>query len=279
MNKDLLELYSDYLLSSFSYTTATGLSRMCAGEVSHDKITRFLASEEMDSRALWRLLKPLARQVENEDGVLIIDDTIEEKPYTDESELVCWHYDHSKGRSVKGINLISALYHVESAQGSAFPPGACVPVAFELVNKSEWIFEEEKQKWRRRSPETKNEAYRRMLSACKDNRLKFRSAFSSDLFYSASQNMSYIKEELNREFIMALKTNRKVALSLEDKRKGAYDERVGSLMLKPGAVLEVHLEQVRFPLFMLKGKSSQTKTEAQASCIWLAATRPSTTSG
>ena len=64
--------------------------------------------------------------------------------------------------------------------------------------------------------------------------------------------MSYIKEELNREFIMGLKTNRKVALSLEDKRKGAYDERVGSLKLKPGAVLEVHLEQVRFPLFVLK---------------------------
>jgi DDE superfamily endonuclease len=131
----------------------------------------------MDSRALWRLVKPLARQVEDEDGVLIIDDTIEEKPYTDESELVCWHYEHSKGRSVKGINLISALYHVEGAEGGALPPAACVPVAFELVNKSEWIFEK-KQKWRRRSLETKNEAYRRMLSACKDNRLKFRSAFS-----------------------------------------------------------------------------------------------------
>jgi hypothetical protein len=70
MNKDLLELYSDYLLSSFSYTTATGLSRMSAAEVSHDKITRFLASEEMDSRALWRLVKPLVRQIEGEDDVL-----------------------------------------------------------------------------------------------------------------------------------------------------------------------------------------------------------------
>jgi hypothetical protein len=90
--------------------------------------------------------------------------------------------------------------------------------------------------------------------------------------------MSHIKEELKREFIMALKTNRKVALSLEDKRKGAY-ERIGSLGLEQGAVLEVHLEQVSFPLFVLKGKSSQTKTEAQACCIWLAATRPSTTSG
>jgi hypothetical protein len=270
MNKDLLELYSDYLLSSFSYTTATGLSRMSAGEVSHDKITRFLASEEMDSRALWRLVKPLARQVEDEDGVLIIDDTIEEKPYTDESELVCRHYDHFKGRSVKGINLISALYHVEGAEGGAFPPGACVPVAFELVKKSEWIFDQKKQKWRRRSSETKNEAYRRMLSACKDDRLKFRYVLS-DVIYSASQNMSHIKEELKREFIMALKTNRKVALSLEDKRKGAY-VRVGSLKLKPGPVLEVHLEQVRFPLFVLE--QVFTNEDGSTGVLYLASSDP-----
>ena len=99
MKKDLLELYSDYLLSSFSHTTATGLSRMSTGEVSHDKITRFLASEEMDSRALWRLVKPLARQVEgDDDGVLIIDDTIEEKPYTDESET-------ARGAVDRGLHL------------------------------------------------------------------------------------------------------------------------------------------------------------------------------
>jgi hypothetical protein len=65
------------------------------------------ASEEMDSRTLWHLVKPLVRQVEDEvedeERVLVIDDTIEEKPYTDESELVCWHYDHSKGRSVKRL--------------------------------------------------------------------------------------------------------------------------------------------------------------------------------
>ncbi len=48
MNKDLLELYSDYPLSSFTHVTATGLSRMSAGEVGHDGITRFLASKQMD---------------------------------------------------------------------------------------------------------------------------------------------------------------------------------------------------------------------------------------
>ena len=114
MNKDLLELYSDYLLSAFSYTTATGLSAMTNGAISHDKITRFLAEKELDSPALWRLVKPPVREFEGDEegGVLIVDDTIEEKPYTDESELICWHYDHSQGRTVKGINLLSALTEI-----------------------------------------------------------------------------------------------------------------------------------------------------------------------
>ncbi len=95
MNRDLLELYSDHLLSAFGYTTATGLSKMTNGVVSHDKVARFLSEKELNSSELWRLVKPLVREVEDEEsGVLIVDDAVEEKPYTDESELVCWHYDH-----------------------------------------------------------------------------------------------------------------------------------------------------------------------------------------
>ena len=40
MNTDLLELYSDYLLSAFGHTTATGLSAMTNGAVSHDNDVR-----------------------------------------------------------------------------------------------------------------------------------------------------------------------------------------------------------------------------------------------
>lgn len=88
MNKELLELYSDYLLlSSFSHVTATGLSAMTGGEVSHDRITRFLASEEMDSRELWPLVKPLARRVQSDDGVLVIDTPSRRSPTTTKASL------------------------------------------------------------------------------------------------------------------------------------------------------------------------------------------------
>jgi hypothetical protein len=39
MKKEFLELYSDYLISLFSYVTATGLSTALNGQVSHDKIS------------------------------------------------------------------------------------------------------------------------------------------------------------------------------------------------------------------------------------------------
>ena len=45
MDKPLLDLYADYLISSFGPTTATGLSRLLQTHLSHDKITRFLSEK------------------------------------------------------------------------------------------------------------------------------------------------------------------------------------------------------------------------------------------
>jgi len=82
-----------------------------AGTISQDKITRFLAEEDFTSKHLWRLVKPTVRQVQSSEGILIFDDTIEEKTSTDENELITWHWDHIAGRAVKGVNLLSALYY------------------------------------------------------------------------------------------------------------------------------------------------------------------------
>ncbi len=45
MNKQLLDIYSDYLIAQNQYATATGLSDLLEGQISHDKITRFLNKE------------------------------------------------------------------------------------------------------------------------------------------------------------------------------------------------------------------------------------------
>jgi hypothetical protein len=134
MNRELVDLYSDYLLSSpvqaggrlFGATTATGLSDLLEGSLSHDPITRFLSQQRFDSKTLWQLVKPMVRAIEDDAGVLIFDDTIQEKPYTDENELISWHFDHSKNRTVKGINLLNCVYHAQ---------GTTLPVAYELIGK------------------------------------------------------------------------------------------------------------------------------------------------
>jgi hypothetical protein len=63
---------------------------------------------------------------ESKGGVLILDDSIEEKPYTDENEIIAWHYSNAKHTCVKGINLLSCLVRYGDI---AFP------VAFELIYK------------------------------------------------------------------------------------------------------------------------------------------------
>jgi hypothetical protein len=124
----IADLYSDYWLASFGATTATGLSELLEGAVSHDQVTRDLAGTKKTASALWQTVKTCVRKVQSEAGVLIIDDSIEEKPDTDENAIVCWHYDHSKDRMLKGINFLTALY---SSQGVS------VPVGFHLVAKTE----------------------------------------------------------------------------------------------------------------------------------------------
>lgn len=163
-NNELLDLYSDYLISSFGQTTATGLAARLDGEISHDRVQRFLASEQRTSADLWRLVKPQVRAIESDDGVLVVDDSIAEKPYTDENEIVCWHYDHAKDCQVKGINFITVLYH---------QAGVSLPVGFTIVAKTEYYPDKKDGKVKRRSPVGKNEYYRQMLQQAVHNQIRF----------------------------------------------------------------------------------------------------------
>ncbi|MEK0338483.1 MAG: hypothetical protein QQN41_13725, partial [Nitrosopumilus sp.] len=46
--------------------------------------------------------------------------------YTDESELICWHYDHVSGKNVKGVCFLTGLYYGD---------GVSVPAGVEFVTK------------------------------------------------------------------------------------------------------------------------------------------------
>ena len=87
MNTELLDLYTDYLISSFSQTTTTGLSRLLDEVITHDYITNFLAESHLTSKELWKLVKKDVRMIESEEGVIIFDDTIQENPIAIKTKL------------------------------------------------------------------------------------------------------------------------------------------------------------------------------------------------
>lgn len=217
--KKELDLYTDYLLSTCGQATATGLSAMLDGEISHDKVTRFLSEREYTSKDLWREVKAVVRKVESTEAVLVFDDTIQEKAWTDENEVMCWHFDHCKGRSVRGINLLNALYHSEEVS---------IPVAFEVVRKPIQFCDIATRRVKRASEVTKNELMREMIGSCVGNGLKFRYVLM-DSWFAARENFEYIVKK-NKHFIAALKDNRLVALSEQDRAQGRF-VRVDTLQL------------------------------------------------
>ena len=237
----IADLYSDYLLASFGATTATGLSELLEGELSHDQVSRYLAGPKKTASDLWRTVKSFVREVQSEQGVLILDHSIEEKPYTDENEIVCWHYDHAKDRMLKGITFLTALYHSQ---------GVSVPVGFHLVAKTEKYTDPKTQKEKRRSPVSKNEVCRALIKQAVTNRIPFRCVLF-DVWFASAENMVFLKQQQHRDFICPLKANRKVALSQADKQQGRY-VRVDTLELEAQATREIYLEGVDFPLILVK---------------------------
>jgi hypothetical protein len=240
-NEKLLDLYSDYLISAFGPTTATGLSALLNGEISHDSVQRYLAGERQTSVHLWRVVKPHVRRIESDEGVLIVDDSIAEKPYTDENDIVCWHYDHSQQRNVKGINFVTCLYH---------NAGVSLPVGFELIAKTEHYLDPKDGQAKRRSPKTKNEYYREMVHQAVHNQLRFKYVLN-DVWFASAENMKFVKNTLKKDFVMPLKANRKLATSVSAKQEGRY-QRVDALELEPMQPVTIFLEGVEFPLLLVK---------------------------
>src|SRR5512144_1214724 len=219
MNKEYLELYTDYLISTFGAATATGLSERVDGTVSHDRVTRFLSERDYTSRDLWLQVKKTVREIERDAAVLIFDDTIQEKPWTDESELICWHFDHGQNRTVKGMNLLNALYH---------SGGVSIPVDFRLIRKPLQFCDVVTRQVKRVSAVTKNQLLQEMFLRGVHSRLKFRYVLM-DSGYAAKDNFELILAQ-GKHFVAVLKDNRRVALNETDKPPGRF-VRVDSLRL------------------------------------------------
>jgi hypothetical protein len=56
--------------------------------ISHDPVTRFLSQQDFTSKELGKVIKKTVREIETGKGVLIFDDTLQEKPHSKENDLI-----------------------------------------------------------------------------------------------------------------------------------------------------------------------------------------------
>lgn len=233
-------MYVDYLLSTDGHISATDLSAIAAGKYSHDQITRMLSSGAVDDKRLYLKGKDFIKTKGTEGVVsLSIDDSIMRKPYSEVNGLVGWHYDHTQGWCVKGINFVSALWSDDN--------GVSVPLSIQMVNK-ELVFNKKKGKEAWKVIENKNEIFRAMVQRL--TRSKTVDYVLCDSWYSSKENMNYLVAECETNFIMALKSNRGVACNQKEAKAGNFkplqDRKLGK------GVVKVYLKGVDFPLLVVK---------------------------
>ena len=185
--KDYLDLYTDYLISNSGLATATGLSAMMDGDVSHDQITRFLSKGDFNSKTLWKKIKPTVRQIESSNACIIFDDTIVDKKWTDENDIICWHYDHTKGQNIKGVNLLNMIYYSNDVS---------IPIGFEVIHKYACC-DIQSKKEHRRANITKNELMRNMFQVALNNHIPFHYVLM-DTWFAAKENFEYIVKRKKR---------------------------------------------------------------------------------
>ena len=235
---NLLEIYSDFLIYQLSSASATSLSRALDYKISHDKITRFLNSEELASPKLWAVVKPLVRERQDENGVLIIDDSISEKPYTDESEINAWHFSSAKKRCLKGIQIQSLLVNYGEVT---------LPIGYEIIKKNEIYVDKKSGKLKRKSEVTKNELCREMFLTAIHNNVPF-AYILGDSWFGAKETMELIHLK-KKSFIFSVKSNRLVALSKDDYKNGIF-KKISDLNLGELNSKIVYLKALNFAVLL-----------------------------
>ena len=76
--------------------------------ISHDKINYYLKTEKLTPRLLWDNVKNLI--VPDEDAYIIFDDTVLDKRFSEEIEIVRRQYSGNEHGIVRGIGIVSCIY-------------------------------------------------------------------------------------------------------------------------------------------------------------------------
>ena len=240
----LQDIYIDFTISSFEKIEMTKLSKLT--DKSHDTFTKqlLLDSSLDDDKRLWKSIKPFLRDYENEDsGCIIIDDMLMHKPWTKVNDIVCWHYDHVSQSMQKGILMLNFHYTDDT--------GISIPLGYEIITKTEDKWSDEYQKNVKKSLFSKNEIMQDKLYILHyNNEVKYKYILF-DKWFASTKNLVFIEDELKKKFVCPIKSNRKIALTLEERNKGKYVN-ISTIDIKGGSSRLIYLEGYEKPLRLVK---------------------------
>ena len=238
-----LDLYTDYLIVQNSHATATGCSDLIDNKVAHDTFTRALSIDDYDSEFLWKNIKTDVRLAQNSNGVLILDNSIIAKPYSEVNELINYHYDHAVGDIVKGINLLTALVQYDEMS---------FPVGFETGIKDQICIKENKngkEIMGRKSRYTLNQLACSLVKQALLNGIKF-THILGDIWFASKDNLRFFHKH-KLKFVLGISSNRLVATSLSDVKSGQYQQ-LKDLELNDGESRKVYLKDILFPVVVTR---------------------------
>lgn len=184
-----LKLYSNFLIANHNRFSGLELSKLTQ-EMAHDAVNRWLLNSSFTPSDLWSDVKHM---VDIKTGYLIGDDTLLEKKYSYQNELVKKQYSGNLHQLEKGISLVNLLW--TGNLGEEY-----VPVDYRVYKKE---FDDK----------TKNDHFRDMLKRAK-NRDFCPIYVLFDTWYASVDNLKFItkKDKLNWHFICSLAFNRQVSV-------------------------------------------------------------------
>ena len=183
--------YIEYLLSTPINYTCSNLSEHLE-KVSHDVVTDFLQNSKFTPKDVWELVRN--RIDDSEEAFLLVDDSVQNKEYSQVIETVKLQYSGNEHGLVKGIGLVN-LVHTNGFEGDFYP------INYRVYNPDE-------------DGKTKNEHFREMsVQASWSQQIRARN-IAFDSWYASSDNLKLIRRS-GWKFYTTLKSNRKVSLSKE----------------------------------------------------------------
>jgi len=183
--------YIEYLISTPANYTCANLAEHLEG-VSHDAVSDYLAQAKSTARQLWELVQPLLN--DTPEACMIVDDSVQDKRYSKQIELVRRQYSGAEGGLVRGIGVVN-LVHTDGTEGGYYPIDYRI-YAPQADGKS------------------KNDHFRDMLIAAVSNKGIQAKRVLFDSWYASLSNLKLVIR-LGLVFVTTLKSNRLVSLSKE----------------------------------------------------------------